>query len=196
MANAANHEPVSHAVGERVVLGPLARDLLPEFRRWFDDPWIVRTYGGALAGKPFDVVEARYERERDPGGARWFASFGRPTSRAFGITDRFQVEDDRGFARFGVPIGEEAVCGNEYAPETARLRLHDAFTLLNPHTVMPTADEFDLAGGRAYARVGFRVVGRVHGATIEAGTGYDGILTDRVASEFESPVLRARLAPN
>lgn len=188
-------EPVYNIVGERIALGPLSADLVPLLHRWFNDFWIMRTYGGALAGKPLEEIEGWYERERDPQDARWFAIFECATDRPIGITDLFQIEAEHGLAWFGMLIGEADARGRGYATETTRLMLDYAFTALNLHTVVLTVDEFNVAGRRAYGRAGFREAGRIRGGTQVAGRHYDRIVMDCVASEFESPVLRAQLAP-
>ena len=186
---------VYNIVGEKVALGPLSPELVPLIHRWFNDFWIMRTYGGALAGKPIEEIEVWYERQRDPGDARWFAIHERATDRPIGITDLFQIEQEHGLAWFGMLIGEADARGRGYATETARLMLDYAFTALNLHTVVLSVDEFNHAGRRAYARAGFREAGSIRGGTLVAGKHHDRIVMDCVASEFESPVLRALLAP-
>jgi RimJ/RimL family protein N-acetyltransferase len=187
--------PVYNIVGERVALGPLVRDIVPLAHRWYNDFWIMRTYGGALAGKPIEAIERWYEREIENEDARWFVIHERATDRAIGLTDLFQIEQDHGLAWFGMMIGEADVRGKGYATETTRLMLDYAFTALNLRTVMLSVDEFNSAGRRAYARAGFREAGRVRGATLVAGKRYDRIIMDCVADEFDSPVLRAMLEP-
>lgn len=186
---------VFNVTGERIALGPLSVEHAPSVHRWFNDFWVMRTYGGALAGKPLETIETWCKDATTGDDVRWFVVHERASGRAIGLTDLFDIERDHGIAWFGMLIGEADARGQGYASEAARLMLDYAFTALGLFSVILTVDEFNVAARRAYARAGFREVGRIRGATLVAGKRYDRIVMDCIAAEFESPVLRALLEP-
>jgi RimJ/RimL family protein N-acetyltransferase len=187
--------PLVNMVGERVALGPLHRDLIPLYATWRNDFWIQRTYGSPLIPTTIESQTEWFERESVSSAALWFTIYERESMRPIGLTDLFDLEQDHGIAWWGMAIGEADCRGKGYAAEVARLMLDYAFTALNLHTVVLTVDEFNMAARRAYTRAGFRESGRIRGATHLAGKRYDRIVMDCIASEFESPVLRAILEP-
>lgn len=188
-------EPVWNIVGERIALGPLRRDLVPLYHRWRNDFLVQRTYGDALVPKSLEAQTGWYERAISATEEIWFTIFERERGRAIGVTDLYQVERDNGLAWFGMMIGDPGDRGKGFGTETSSLMLDYAFTVLKLHVVMLSVDEFNHAGRRAYARAGFREIGRVRGATVVAGQRYDRVLMDCVAPEFQSPVLRDELVP-
>lgn len=188
-------DPIVNIVGERVALGPLRRDLIPLYLKWRNDFWIQRTYGSPLKPVTLDDHTAWYEREASDSDALWFTIYERETMRPIGLTDLFSIESDHGLAWFGMAIGEADCRGKGYASETALLMLDYAFTAINLHTVILSVDEFNIAARKAYTKAGFQESGRFRGATVVAGKRFDRIIMDCVASEFESPVLRAILEP-
>jgi diamine N-acetyltransferase len=181
-------------VGERIALGPMQRELIPRYHKWRNDLWIQRTYGNSLEPKLLEDQERWFDGLSDS-DAIWFTIFELETGDAIGATDLFQIEREHGLAWWGMMIGEADARGKGYAAEVARLMLDYAFTALNLHVVTLAVDEFNTAARRAYERAGFKETGRMREATYVAGTRYDRIVMDCLASEFNSPVLRALLAP-
>jgi diamine N-acetyltransferase len=187
--------PVLNIVGERIALGPLDRAWTPLYQKWRNDFWIQRSYGGELTPITREAINAWYESQATTRDALWFTVYERETMRPIGLTDFFNIERDHGLAWWGMMIGEEDCRGKGYAAEVGRLMLDYAFTALNLHIVVLTVDEFNVPARKAYARAGFKENGRFRGATYLAGRRYDRIVMDCLASEFESPVLRAVLDP-
>ena len=56
--------------------------------------------------------------------------------------------------------------------------------------------EPNIAGQRAYAKAGFRECGRRHASYRMGGRAWDVIMMESLATEFDSPVLRAVFAPD
>jgi len=63
-------------------------------------------------------------------------------------------------ACFGLEIGEADYRGRGYGTETVRLMLDYAFTALGLHNVDLETWEYNRAAQRAYAKAGFREIGR------------------------------------
>jgi diamine N-acetyltransferase len=98
-------------------------------------------------------------------------------------------------AEFGILLGEAEYRNRGYGTEAARLVLDYAFTAAGLHNVILSVFEFNRAAVRAYEKAGFREIGRRREAHFAAGEWWDEVLMDCLSTEFESPVLRQRLAP-
>jgi RimJ/RimL family protein N-acetyltransferase len=188
--------PVVNIVGERIALGPLRRDLIPEYYRWRNDFFVERTYGDLPIPVTMEARIASYEKQALTTEAHWFTIYEIDGWRPIGRTDIFEIDWRNRSARYGVMIGEADARGQGYGTETTRLMLDYAFTALGLHSVMLDVSEYNLAGRRAYEKAGFREIGRRRQSDLLNGHLYDLILMDCIAAEFDSPVLSKVFAPD
>ncbi len=196
LTQAAADPPVVNIVGERVALGPLRRELVPWYHRWRNDFEVQRTFGDEPRPVTLEERHAWFERQAVGGDAVWFTIYETATWRSIGTTDLFDLDQRHRSAAFGMLIGEAVARGRGLGTETARLVLDYAFTALGLHSVHLETDEFNRAARRAYAKAGFREVGRRREATRFAGRWWDLILMDCLAAEFASPVLGRLFLPD
>ena len=182
--------------GEKVVLGPLRRELLPLYQRWVNDFEVVRTLG-AIPMRPlsFEQEESWYHGTIGDARETSFTIYERATMRPIGTTGLREINHQHGTATWGILIGEKDCWNKGYGTETARLMLDYAFTALSLTNVLLTVYSYNTRGIRAYLRAGYKEIGRRRGARRFAGGVYDEVYMDCIASEFESPVLRSLLAP-
>ena len=129
-------------------------------------------------------------------GARMFTIYERATWRPIGNTDLREIDHRNRSASFGLLIGEPDARGKGYGTEATRLILDYAFTALGLHNVLLTCYEFNLAGLRAYQKVGFKEIGRRRQCRWLNGRLWDEIYMDYLATEFESPVLGRVFVPD
>ena len=182
--------------GEKVVLGPLRRELLPLYQRWVNDFEVVRTLG-AIPMRPlsFEQEESWYHGTIGDARETSFTIYERATMRPIGTTGLREINHQHGTATWGILIGEKDCWNKGYGTETARLMLDYAFTALSLTNVLLTVYSYNTRGIRAYLRAGYKEIGRRRGARRFAGGVYDEVYMDCIASEFESLVLRSLLAP-
>jgi len=188
--------PVINIEGDLVALGPLRRELIPTYQRWINDLRTVRTLG--IPPRPMTVEQetAWYDRMATAESETPFTIYERGTWRPVGNTGLHGLDFRNGTATFGILIGEADARGKGYGTETARLMLDFAFTALGLHNVMLTVYEFNVAARRAYAKAGFKEIGRRRQARWMGGRRWDEVYMDCLASEFESPVLAKIFAPD
>lgn len=189
-------QPVVNIVGERIALGPLRRDLIPEYQRWRNDFYVARTTGDLPKPVTLDAQEAWYERAAGSTDAHWFVIYEIDGWRPIGRTDLFEIDWRNRTTLYGITIGEADARGKGYGTEVTRLMLDYAFTALGLHSVMLDVSEYNLAGRRAYEKAGFREIGRRRQSDLLNGHLYDLIMMDCIATEFESPVLGRIFAPD
>ncbi len=202
-------EPVLNILGEKVALGPLVRAHLPLYARWYNDFHVIRAFDTPRP-RTIEGQTAYFERAAVADDALWFTIYERVISppsgrtlppsgqawRPIGRSDLFDIDWWHGTAVWGLVIGERDAHGKGYGTETARLMLDYAFTALGLHSVMLTCFEFNLAGRRAYAKAGFKEIGRRRQCRWLNGRLWDEIYMDCLATEFASPVLGRVFVPD
>jgi RimJ/RimL family protein N-acetyltransferase len=177
--------PVLNVLGDRVALGPLRRDLIPLYNRWFND-WAITETLEDTAPERLDDTERWYDRSgrSDPRDQVTFTVYDRATMRPIGTTNLHQIDHFHRTALFSIVIGEREVWGRGLGTETARLMLTYAFQRLGVHTVRLTVRSYNERAIRAYTRAGFREIGRWRQAHRRAGQAHDVVYMDCLADEF------------
>jgi diamine N-acetyltransferase len=182
--------------GDLVALGPIRRDLIGVYQRWFNDLGTLRTIGMPPVPLTFESEEAWFEGRSAVSDLILFTIYERATSRPVGNTSLSGISYRNRSAEFGITIGEPDARGKGYGTETAHLMLDYAFTALGLHSVMLRVTEYNRAGRRAYEKAGFREIGRRRQSHMMGGKLWDSVYMDCIASEFTSPVLSRLLKPD
>jgi diamine N-acetyltransferase len=181
--------PVVNILGERVALGPLAREHIPLIARWRNDFHVQRTFGDIPRGRTIEAITAKYESAATGSDAYWFMIYERETWRPIGHTDLFDLDWRGRTCTFGILLGEADARGKGYGTEATRLMLDFAFTALGLHSVLLYTDSYNLAGQAAYRKAGFKEFGRRRQCSFLNGELHDFVYMDCLATEFTSPVL-------
>jgi RimJ/RimL family protein N-acetyltransferase len=176
--------PILNIVGDKVALGPYRRDLVPLYLRWINDFKVTRTLGIGVRPATLESEEAWYERASRNEGDAGFTIYELATLRPIGNTALMKVNHLHRTADFGILIGETDCWGKGYGTETTRLVLEYGFTSLGLHNIMLTAYSFNERGLRAYRRAGFREIGRRRESVRLAGSAYDDVFMECLATEF------------
>ncbi len=188
MGQPEGERPIINIAGERVALGPLRRDLVPLYQRWVNDFAIAHNFGQV---RPLteDQERAWYDRQAAAEHTVTFTVYERATWRPIGTANLNTIDHRNGTATYGVGIGEGDCRGKGYGTAVTRLMLDYAFAALGLHSVMLIVFAYNLAGQRAYAKAGFREIGRRRQAYYLGGRWWDIVYMDCLAAEFTSPVL-------
>lgn len=186
--------PIINFQGERVGLGPIRREFIPLFLGWMNDFETTRFL--EIQPRPMTLEqETAWYESASTGDGIIFTIYEVATGRPIGNCDIHNLSLRNRRAEVGIVIGEPDARGKGYGTEAMRLLADYAFNGLNLHSLMLWTYEFNVAGQRCYAKVGFREIGRRRAARWHGGRFWDDIAMDLLASEFESPVLRAMLDP-
>ena len=188
--------PVVNIVGVQVALGPLLRELLPDYTRWRNDFALARTLEYLPGPVTYEEREAWFAQASLDTTSIRFTIYERATWRAIGITSLNGIDFRQGTAGFGLVIGEPKARGRGYGTETTRLMLDYAFTVLGLFNVMLHVYSYNEAALRAYLKAGFREFGRRSQSRVLAGQRWDEVYMECLASEFTSPVLGRSWVPD
>jgi RimJ/RimL family protein N-acetyltransferase len=182
-------EPVVNIVGEKIALGPFARDWLPLYLRWANDFAVMRMFMPILRPITAEAREEWYGRITKPEPDTVdFTIYERPGLRAIGYASLEEIDHRHRTATYGLLIGEKDCWGKGYGTETTRLMLDYAFTVLDLHNVFLSVHADNHPAIRAYTRAGFREIGRRRDAHWVAGRRADEVYMDCLATEFPPPV--------
>jgi diamine N-acetyltransferase len=184
-------EPDFIVVGEKVALGPLRRDLAPDYARWMNQLDVRRGLdylGIATPANQEKWVDENIDRgaKREPEGVE-FTIYDRTDSAPVGTAGLFHIVHVHGRAEFGIAIGERR--GQGLGTEATRLVLDFAFHVLQLRNVMLETLDWNVAGQTAYERAGFRRIGIRRGAAISRGRARDVVLMDAIPQDFGQSVL-------
>ncbi len=185
--------PILNIEGESVALGPLRREHIPLYLRWINDFGTTRMLG--VSPRPMTVEQETAWYERAAVEAHAFTIYERSTWRPIGNCALHDLDLPNRRTMVGIMIGEPDARGRGYGTEAMRLLLDYAFTALGLHSVMLLVYEYNRPARRSYEKAGFREIGRRREGRWFNGRFWDEISMDILASEFESPVLRAVFDP-
>ena len=186
--------PLVNIVGEKVALGPLRKDLIPTYTRWYNDFNTLRTLGAMPVPLTVGQEEKWYERVVAGGGNEVaFTVYERNTMRPIGNSGLSDIDYRNRTAEFGITIGEPDARGKGYGTETAQLMLGYAFTALGLHNVKLTVHEYNLAGIRAYTKAGFKQYGRRREKILMGGKRWDEIHMECLATEWGPSTVLAEI---
>lgn len=188
--------PIVNIVGDRVALGPLRRDLIPLYSRWFNDFNVRRTRVRPPRATTLEAQEQEYDTLATSSDRHFFTVYDRATWQPIGDAGLQGIDFRHRSAFFAITIGEAEFRGRGYGTETTLLVLDYAFTALGLHSVKLEVAEFNLAGINAYRNAGFREVGRWRESWLLDGRLWDTISMDCLATEFTSPVLAQVFVPD
>ncbi len=190
--------PIFNIVGDRVALGPLRKDLIPTYLRWFNDFRTLRTMLAMPVPLTLEQEEKWYERANTRGDTDIvFTIYEKASARPIGNVDLRDIDHRNRTALFGIAIGEPDARGKGYGTEATQLMLDFAFTVQGLHTVMLHVLEYNLAGIRAYTKAGFKEFGRRRESHFMGGKYWDVIHMEYLASEWgPSPVLAEIFKPD
>lgn len=191
----ANELPVVNVVGERIALGPMRRELMLTYFRWFNDPSTSRTLRSPRQ-VTLEELTASFDAQMLDESVESFTIYVLDGWQPIGTCALVHVDARNRTAEFVIVIGEPDARGQGYGTEATRLALDHAFCALGLRNVMLTVYAYNSAGQRAYEKAGFREFGRRRQSIELSGEPYDVIYMECLRSEFDSPVLGAIFQPD
>ena len=181
--------PIINIAGEKVALGPLRRDLVPLYQRWYNDFEVMR-FLDTMRPTSLEAPEEWYARVSKKKNEAHFTIYAKAQLRPIGAAGLNGINHANRTAEFEIMIGEKDHWGKGYGTEVTKLMLDYGFTCLGLHNIFLWVNDANERGIGAYHRAGFRMAGRLRQCSRLGGRAYDEILMDCLATEFKSGALR------
>lgn len=173
--------------GELVGLGPIRKDLIPLYVKWWNDPEITMSLSGTVWPSTEKDQEEWYEKNASKGDGSTvnFLVYEVKTERPIGIVTLFSINYRNQSAWASSFIGERDCWGKGYATEARRLLLRFGFDSLGLHYVMVGIHADNVASLRVAEKIGYRVIGRQRQAVRKHDGYIDAILLDILREDLE-----------
>jgi len=178
--------------GSICYLSPRSGSDAEMFKKWDNDLDVVLQASMNGYGTPATAIYA------DPSRAgerlkHFFVIVESETDRPIGWCALFYQLPENRRANLAIMIGEKDAWGKGFGQEAVSLLLDYGFNILNLHSVQLGVYAFNERAIRCYERVGFKRMGIARESRIVGGKAHDTVLMDILASEFESPVVKASI---
>ena len=171
--------------GRQVALGPFLPAQIATYAAWLQDPEVAILAQGTFTAR---TAEAVAEASRRPSSdSVVFAVYALPDLTLIGETLLRDIDHRHGTAEFGITIGRKDYWGRGYGTEATRLVLDYGFRFLNLYNILLMTTNYNPRAQRAYAKAGFREIGRRQGSLLIQGHRYDDIYMECLATDFTSP---------
>lgn len=183
--------PVYNIIGEKVALGPGAREEQVElFYRGDNDFEVTLMAGDPLWPRQREAFEAEYDRRAKESHPDWvdFLIYDRTTDVPIGAAGLRGIDLKVGIAELGISMGRKDFWGKGLGTEAITLLVDYGFTVLGLHNIMLSTYAYNERALRSYLKVGFREFGRRRQAQRIGDQRYDIVYMDLLRSEFHSPL--------
>lgn len=171
--------------GTRVGLALMVAEDVPTIARWNQDLEFTARLGNPGEAHTLEVREEFYKQNsRVKFDNAEFAVIELSTGRLIGwggLSDMSRASVGTLF----VGIGDASFRGKGLGTEATRLLCEYGFFFRSLHAIKVEIHDYNEAAKRIYARLGFKLAGRLRGANLLNNRRYDEIIMDLVRDEFE-----------
>ena len=174
--------------GKRVKLGPIKKEYIDSFLRWFNDPEIIQYLASYLPMTRM-AEEAWMENLKDGDDTIRF-SIVIPqedgSEKLIGNCGIHNINWKNRVAEVGIVIGEKDYQNKGFGTEAMELLLEYAFNTINLHRIELFTYEYNIGALKSYNKVGFVEEGRRRQFMYFKGKYHDTILMGILAEEWNA----------
>ena len=145
--------------GKNVRLGPLKKEYLPHYVKWFNDPEMLQ-YLMMIRPMTLENEEQWYENAINKQNAVYFAIFLINEDKDHLIGNcSVQIDWKNKLGHLGITIGEKEYWGKGYGTEAMQLLVNYCFQSLNIHKIELNVFNFNTRAIKSYTKIGFKKEG-------------------------------------
>jgi diamine N-acetyltransferase len=145
-------------VGQRVVLKPVTKAIIPYLAKWYSNPEILRLIGGTERYTREKAEQGYHEESKDTTSI-WFTIMVKPDDRVIGKVGLLRMFRPWQTTDMSVVIGEKAMWGHGYGTDAGKRLLQYAFDELRFHRVAIGVVGFNTRAVRFWTGLGFQQEG-------------------------------------
>ena len=150
---------ITMLTGNQIELGPIRRELIGTYLKWFNDLEVMRTLAISNLPMTFEAEEQWFTGAKTNRSEALFTIFLRDTGEPIGNTGLHNIDHEHGTANFGIVIGEKSAWNRGCGTEATALLLRYGFDVLGLENIMLEVYGTNPGGIRAYEKAGFRPIG-------------------------------------
>jgi len=167
--------------GPRVYLSPICHDDAEKYARWLNDLEVADFIPAATS-------TLNLEKERDLlskiSEGHNYAIVDCKTDELIGNVGFVSLNQLHQNAEIGIFIGNKEYWDGGYGPESMSLLIGYGFSRLNLHSVFLRYNKLNIRAGRAYKKLGFRLVGEIRENQYRNGVFESTVMMDLLKNEF------------
>jgi len=173
--------------GNKVKLGPVTRENIESFLKWFNDPEITQyllMYRPMTRMEEEDWLENLKNRENNI-----YFSIVIPredgSEKLIGNCGLHKIDWKNRVADAGIAIGEKNYLGKGYGTEAMHLLVNYGFTTLNLNRIQLEVHKFNVRALKSYNKIGFREEGTRRQAIYLNGEYHDSVIMGILKEEWQ-----------
>lgn len=172
--------------GERLRLGPIKRNYIESFLKWFNDPELTRyleIYRPMTRMAEEEWIEKIKDRE-DTIHLSIIVPSEDGSDKLIGNCGLHKIHWKNRSAEIGIVIGEKEYQNKGYGTEAIELLLEYGFNTVNLNRIELTVYEYNKRAIKTYKKLGFIEEGRKRQFMWSKGAYHDGIIMSILADEW------------
>ena len=173
--------------GKRVKLGPIKREYIESFLKWFNDPEIIQylvPYRPMTRMAEEEWIENLKNREDNIHFSILIPQEG-GSERLIGNCGLHKIDWKNRVAEVGITIGEKDCQSKGFGTEAMELLLEYGFNTVNLHRIELFTYEFNIRALKSYKKIGFTEEGRKRQFFWTKGQYHDSIMMGLLAEEWK-----------
>ncbi|OQY36717.1 MAG: hypothetical protein B6226_06110 [Candidatus Cloacimonetes bacterium 4572_65] len=173
--------------GKKVFFAPLELDDARKYMSWYND-FEMGFFLGTQDRVITEVEELEILKSNLKNGYN-FVIVDKETKTPVGNCSLFKVDWVNRSCEMGMSIGNKSFWNKGLGTDAIELLLAFAFQIVNLNNVMLTVIEYNKRAIHIYEKAGFSLVGKRRELVSIAGSKYDLLVYDMLASEFKSTII-------
>ncbi|MHA2390480.1 MAG: GNAT family N-acetyltransferase [Promethearchaeota archaeon] len=175
-------------LGERVKLGPIKREYIDSYLKWFNDPEITQYL---VMFRPLTrmMEEDWIENLKNRNDAIFFSIY-LLNDTHIGNCGLNAIDWKNRVAEVGITIGEKDYQGKGYGTEAMELLLEYGFNTVNLNRIQLRVYDFNVRAIKSYKNIGFIEEGRLRKAIFNKGEYHDLIMMSILREEWNNRHLK------
>ncbi len=178
-------------IGEKVILGPMQKDLNDLYRKWLHDK--DNTFYLTPSLFLTQEQEADWLTNMENSDSVFFTVYEKETAKPIGTTTLLNVETVNRGAEFGIMIGDKDYQNKGYGTEAAILTIDYGFNIINLVSIFLRVHEYNKRAIRVYEKIGFKKIGIRRQNCYIAGKYYDDIYMDILPQDLKGGIIKSMM---
>ncbi len=182
--------PVKKIKGERIFLGPINENNIPQLLKWMNDLDVTKYLTTANMNLTEEAEKKWLKKLQEDVNHHYYGIFLDDSGELIGGVSFKDIEQVNRRASLGIVIGEKDQWSKGYGTEAIKLMLDYGFNVLNLNNVMLSVYGYNKRAKKCYEKAGFKLIGVRRKSLFMAGKYHDEYFMDILADDFKDSKLK------